>query len=246
MIHVAHLSKVFHSPAPWSQILRGRLRGQPIRALDDVTFDVAEGEIVGLCGPNGAGKSTLLRILAGIVLPTLGTVRVLGVDAAQQDARHRARVGYAVSDERSFSWRLSGRQNLEFFAALHGLGLRQARDRVSQLINLLGVREYADRPFREYSSGMRQRFVLARGLLGDPSLLLLDEPTRGLDPRAAVSLASFICNTLARPHKKTILCATHDMGLLRAFCDRVLVLEAGRIVATTTPDKVAEVLGVER
>jgi ABC-2 type transport system ATP-binding protein len=244
LIHVADLVKEFHSPASWGQILRGRLRGDVVRALSGVSLDVGEGEIVGLCGPNGAGKSTLLRVLAGLVLPTSGVVTVCGADARLGNAAQRQRVSYVVGDERSFSWRLCGRQNLEFFAALHGYERQPARTRVGQLIELVGMTDCADRPFREYSTGMRQRFVLARGLLSDPRVLLLDEPTRGLDPAASATLRTFIRDDVARAHGRTVLCATHDLGLVKAFCDRVLVIDAGRVTATAAPAETARLLGV--
>jgi ABC-2 type transport system ATP-binding protein len=244
LIHVVDLVKDFHSPASWGQILRGRLRGDVVRALGGVSLDVGEGEIVGLCGPNGAGKSTLLRILAGLVLPTSGVVTVCGADARLGNVAQRQRVSYVVGDERSFSWRLSGRQNLEFFAALHGEARRPGRARVQQLIDLVGMADCADRPFREYSTGMRQRFVLARGLLSDPRVLLLDEPTRGLDPVASATLRAFIRDDVVKAHGRTVLCATHDLGLVKALCDRVLVIDAGKVKATATPDETARVLGV--
>jgi ABC-2 type transport system ATP-binding protein len=242
VIHVVDLVKDFHTAASWGQILRGRWRGEAVRALDGVALDVAEGEIVGLCGPNGAGKSTLLRILAGLVLPTSGVVTVCGLDARQGSVAQRQRVSYVVSDERSFSWRLSGRQNLEFFAALHGPG--RDRERVGRIIEQVGMTECADRPFREYSTGMRQRFVLARGLLSDPRVLLLDEPTRGLDPAASAGLRAFIRDEVVKAHGRTVLVATHDLGLVKAFCDRVVVIDRGRVTATAAPDETARALGV--
>ncbi|MBI5481251.1 MAG: ABC transporter ATP-binding protein [Deltaproteobacteria bacterium] len=244
MIHVASLVKDFYSPASWGQILRGQLHGDVVRALDGVSLDVGEGEIVGLCGPNGAGKSTLLRVLAGLVLPTSGVVTVCGADARLGSVAQRQRVSYVVGDERSFSWRLSGRQNLEFFAALHGQARQPGRARVRRLIDLVGMTDCADRPFREYSTGMRQRFVLARGLLSDPRVLLLDEPTRGLDPAASASLRVFIRDDVVKAHGRTVLCATHDLGLVKAFCDRVLVIAGGRVTAAAAPTETARLLGV--
>ena len=244
MIHVVDLVKDFHSPASWGQILRGRWRGEVVPALCGVSLDVGAGEIVGICGPNGAGKSTLLRILAGLVLPTRGTVTVCGLDARLGNVAQRQQVSYVVGDERSFSWRLSGRQNLEFFAALHGPDRVASRARVQLLIELVGMAGCADRPFREYSTGMRQRFVVARGLLSDPRVLLLDEPTRGLDPAASASLRAILRDAVVQAPGRTVHCATHDLGLVKAFCDRVVIIDQGRVTATAAPDETARALGV--
>jgi ABC-2 type transport system ATP-binding protein len=244
VIHVAALTKEFHSPATLGELCRGRLRGRVIRALDRVDLTVAAGEIVGLCGPNGAGKSTLLRLLAGVVLPTAGTVEVLGVDARHAGPAARRDVAYVVSDERSFAWRLSGRQNLEFFAALHGFARAAGRARVARLCAELEVEAFADRPFREYSTGMRQRFVLARGLLSAPRVLLLDEPTRGLDPAAAAAVCRFLRDEVIRPAGRTVLCATHDLALVRGLCERVVLLDAGRVGGSAPPDEAARLRGV--
>jgi ABC-2 type transport system ATP-binding protein len=196
-------------------------------ALDDVSLTLARGSSLAVLGPNGSGKSTLLRILATLITPTAGTVEVGGYSLSQGDYV-RAQIGWATGDERSFYWPLSGWANLEFFAALRGLHGRAAATRITQVLNLVGLMAQAAQPFRAYSSGQRQRLALARALLADPPLLLLDEPTRSLDPDAAAVIRAVLRAQNAAGH--TLLWVTHDPAEAAACCHRALWLDAGRIV----------------
>jgi ABC-2 type transport system ATP-binding protein len=198
-------------------------------ALDGLDLDVERGEIVSLLGPNGAGKSTLLRILATVVLPDRGTASVCGVDVVADPGAARRQVGVMIGDERSLYWRLSGKENLAFFAALHGLRRRQALRDAVELLELVGLSEAAERPVMGYSSGMRARLSLARALLAGPPLLLLDEPTRSLDPLAAVEFREMAVR-LTRERRAGILLATHDLHEAAAVSDRIVVLAAGRVM----------------
>ena len=198
-------------------------------ALDRLDLDVERGEIVALLGPNGAGKSTLLRILGTTVLPDDGTAEVCDVDVVADPARARRQVGLMIGDERSLYWRLSGRGNLVFFAALHGMRRRHALTRAAELLELVGLVEAADRSVLGYSSGMRARLSLARALLAQPPLLLLDEPTRSLDPLAASGFRDTAAS-LAHERETGILLATHDLHEAVAVSDRVVILSAGRAV----------------
>ena len=229
MIEVAGLRKSFRSAARWREIMRGRLHGRTIVALDGVDLKVARGEIVGVMGPNGAGKSTLLRILAGLIEPSGGTSKVDGS------------VAFVVADERSFSWRLSGRHNLEFFASLYGYLGADGRARVNEALARASLEGDADRPYREYSTGMRQRLALARGLLADADVFLLDEPTRGVDPEAAHVLRRFVRDELVGKSGRTVLLATHDLHEARELAARVAILRAGRIEQVANPDDIARV-----
>ena len=206
-----------------------RKRFGRVQALDGVDLSVAAGEIVALLGPNGAGKSTLLRILGTTVLPDAGTVRVAGIDVVTEPVSARRRVGLMIGDERSLYWRISGRRNLTFFAALHGIRRRAARERADDLLSAVGLAEAADRPVLGYSSGMRARLSLARALIARPPLLLLDEPTRSLDPVAGVRFRETAV-ALARDDGTGILFATHDLHEAAAVADRVVVLAKGRVV----------------
>ena len=239
------LAKTFRPPGDVRDLLRGRLFAPPVQALASVSFTVGQGEIVCVMGPNGAGKSTLLRILAGILTPTTGTARVAGLDVAAGDITYRRRVAFVLGDERSFLWRLSGRENLHFFAALHGLTARAGRHRAAALLERVGLAEAADRTFKEYSRGMRQRLAVARGLLGEPDVLLLDEPTLGLDPKGAVELRRFLRREMVQAAGRTALVASNDPAEVRALADRVLFLEAGRLRGETTPDRLEAELGLE-
>ena len=158
-----------------------------VEALRGVDLRVAGGEIVALLGANGAGKSTLIRILATTVLPDSGRASVCGHDVESDAARARASLGLMLGNERSWYWRISGRANLHFFAALYGMRRREAKARTSELVAEVGLEEAADRRVSGYSSGMRARLSLARALLREPPALLLDEPTQNLDPVAAAA-----------------------------------------------------------
>jgi ABC-2 type transport system ATP-binding protein len=199
-----------------------------VRALQGVDLDVASGEIVSLLGPNGAGKSTLLRILGTTILADSGVASICSLDVVREPAAARRNVGLMIGDERSFYWRLSGHQNLLFFAALHGMRRREATARSVELLERVGLARAAGRRVLEYSSGMRARLSLARALLASPSFLLLDEPTRALDPVAAARFRE-TAQLLTRDHGVGILFATHDLHEAVAISDRILVLAGGHV-----------------
>jgi len=165
---------------------------QPVEALRNVTFDVYSGEIFGLIGRNGAGKTTLTKIVATLVQPTEGTVTVRGYDSVRNDEHVRREIGLAGAEERSFYWRLTAEQNLLFFARLHGLRDRVANKRIQELFAKLELEDAAHRRFGELSTGNKQRLAVARSMLASPAVLLLDEPTRSLDPLAAARMREMI------------------------------------------------------
>jgi ABC-2 type transport system ATP-binding protein len=200
-------------------------------ALRNVSFNVREGEMVGLLGPNGAGKTTLLKSIATLLQPTSGRIVVCGRDVESDHGGARRLMGLVTCDERSFYWRLSGRQNLKFFAALYGLPDRLAADRIAFLLDKLGLTHAGDLPYQNYSSGMRQKMAIARGLLADPKVILYDEPTRSLDPLSAQNIREWIAaNHLAGPATTHII-ATNQLGEAEQLCDRVLILNRGVIIA---------------
>lgn len=199
-------------------------------ALDRVDLQVVPGEISVLLGRNGAGKSTLIRILATAVLPDEGSVWVDGVDAVSEPQLARRRLGVVLGEERSHFWRLSGRENLEFFASLHGLRRRETREAVAEALAVVGLSDVAERRVDRYSTGMRGRLGIARALLGNPAVLLLDEPTRSLDPAVAHEVRRMI-RELVDQRSVAVLLATHDLQEAAVMADHVVVLNRGRVVA---------------
>ncbi len=215
------------------------LRRSETAALRGVSFSIERGEVFGLLGPNGAGKTTLIKILCTLILPTEGTALVNGFDVVRDPAAVRRSIGYVVADERSFYWRLTGRQNLRFFATLNNLVAREGERRVEQVVELVGLERELDRPFIYYSTGTRQKMAIARGLLTDPPILLLDEPTRSLDLPTARAVRRFVEERLA-VQGRTVLIATHNMEEASELCGRVAVIDRGQLRAWGTPGEIAE------
>ena len=189
---------------------------------------MAPREVAVLLGPNGSGKSTLLRILGTTVIADAGAIRVAGHDVLREPGAVRRSIGFLLADERSWYWRLTGRHNLEFFAALYGLSGKELKSRVTQLLGEVGLVDAADRPFGTYSSGMRLRLSLARALLPSPPVLLLDEPTRSLDPLATRHFTDLI-RDLSVQRQTAILMATHDLHEAAAIASRVFILLEGEL-----------------
>ncbi len=205
--------------------------------LDAVSFDVSYGEILGIVGPNGAGKTTILKILSHLTSPTLGSALVCGYDVETHWNEAVKRIGYCISEERSFFWRLTGRQNLQFFADLLEVPHAAARSKIEELLALLELAEAADDQFMHYSSGMKQKMAIARSLLADPQILLMDEPTRGLDPRAAMKLRSFINDYIAGRNRAAIV-TTNQLADVESLCNRNVILSHGVIIARGTVDEI--------
>jgi ABC-2 type transport system ATP-binding protein len=224
-IEVEGVSKRFQRPLPWLRRLLGK-RGEPVvEALRGVTLRVEQGEIFGLVGRNGQGKTTLIKTACGLIEPSEGRVRVFGFDSVREGREVKRRVGLVSADERSFYYRLSGRDNLAFFARLHGVA-----PRFDRLIETFELGPVIDRPFQEYSSGNKQRLAIARALLPDPPLLLLDEPTRSLDPISAEGLRKTLLQWARAGSGKTVLITTHNLAEIEQLCERVAILSRGRVI----------------
>jgi ABC-2 type transport system ATP-binding protein len=178
-------------------------------ALTHATLEVQCGNRIAVMGPNGAGKTTLLKLIGGLLFPTEGEVLVNGFDTLRQNGAARRSVGFVFNEERSFFWRLSGLQNLEFFGTLDNLSGAHLHDRIHDLLRLVGLEESADKPVSGYSSGMKQRLALARVLIAEPDVLILDEPTRALDPVACDEMVKLLLADIHRDSNKTLLIATH-------------------------------------
>lgn len=237
VIAVEGLTKTFPPLSGLGAFFRPK-RSEGIQALRGISLEVSRGESVGLLGPNGGGKTTLLEILATYLLPTSGRVWLNGRDVVQDALAVRQLVGYCPAGAGGFYQRLSGRRNLEFFALLSRIPRAHIPARAARLWRLVGLDGFRDGPVAHYSDGMRQRLALARALLTDPPVLLLDEPTRGLDPEAAAFWRRFLRQQVIRDQGKTILLVTHNVLDAEEICDRVAIMDRGRIVAMGRADEV--------
>ncbi len=218
-----------------------RRRTAVVEALRGVSFAVEQGELFGLLGPNGAGKTTMIKVLTTLLLPTSGSARVLGFDARREARQIRGRVGYVFGGDRGLYDRLSAYDNLRYFADLYRVPPRTRRTRIDSLLEMVELKGRERERVETYSRGMRQRLHIARGLLHDPELLFLDEPTIGLDPVGARELR----DTIGTLHQagKTILLTTHYMYEADALCQRIAVIANGSFVATGTPSDLKKVVG---
>ena len=231
---------------PQSGLRRLLARPEPAPpAVDGVTLTVGSGEMFGLLGPNGAGKTTLIKMLCTLVIPTSGAAYINGFDLTQESAI-KASIGLVTSDERSFYWRLSGRQNLEFFAHLHNIPDEEIKGRVQGALDTVGLGQIADNRFLTYATGMRQRLSIARALLNRPRLLFLDEPTKGLDPLATQRLHRLIREQLVDEQGITVFLTTHDLTEAEGLCDRLAIMNQGHIVACGTLDELVGKIGTNQ
>lgn len=219
---------------PGIEVVGVSKRFRTVQALDGVSLTVPVGAVTALVGRNGAGKSTLIKILATSVRPDSGAAFLHGHEVSADPMGARKQFGLALGEDRSFFWRLNGRQNLEFFARLYGLRRRDARLRVTQVLHAVDLAEVAERRVDRYSTGMRSRLGMARALLGSPRVLLLDEPTRSLDPAASTSLRELVA-ALVQTRRSSVLLATHDMDEAVQLSDEVVVLRSGTVAARFGP-----------
>jgi ABC-2 type transport system ATP-binding protein len=210
-----------------------RRRRLDVQAVRGVSFAVERGELFGLLGPNGAGKTTTIKMLITLLLPTDGRARVLGHDVVAEAREVRKRIGYVFGGERGLYERLSALDNLRYFAELYGVSGRAQRQRIDEVLELVGLKGREQERVEGYSRGMRQRLHIARGILHDPEVVFLDEPTIGVDPVGARELRSTIAQLVEAG--KTVLLTTHYMFEADALCDRIAVIARGRIVGEGTP-----------
>ena len=210
-----------------------RRRRNDVTAVQDVSFEVEAGELFGLLGPNGAGKTTTIKMLITLLLPTSGSASVLGYDVVSDAQRVRERIGYVFGGDRGLYERVSALDNLRYFAELYGVDPREQKKRIGDLLELVGLTGREKERVEGYSRGMRQRLHIARGLLHDPPVVFLDEPTIGVDPVGARELRATIASLTEEG--KTVLLTTHYMFEADALCDRIAVISQGRIVASGSP-----------
>ena len=210
-----------------------RKKREVVEAVKGISFDVKFSELFGLVGPNGAGKTTTIKMLTTLLTPTSGTAKVLGFDIERDVVEIRRRIGIIFGGERGLYYRVSGRENLRYFADLYGVPLSKREKRINELLGMVGLSDRADSKVEGYSRGMKQRLHIAKGLINDPQLIFMDEPTIGLDPQAARETRAMIKQLVQGG--KTILLTTHYMFEADELCNRIGVIGNGKIVALDTP-----------
>lgn len=230
IVSVRRLTKRFAVRRSWREMISAPFRGVKATVVDDVSFDVSDGEIFGLLGQNGAGKTTIFKMLTTLIVPDGGTAVVNGRDINADAADVRRVLAPVIANERSLYWRLSARENVRLFAALQGLRGVVARTEEKRVLAVVGLTDAGEKMVGAFSSGMRQRLLIARALLGRPRVLLLDEPTRSLDPISARDFRRFLRETVVAEQRCTVLLATHDADEVWELCDRVGVLDKGRLL----------------
>jgi ABC-2 type transport system ATP-binding protein len=213
--------------------------------LKGISLEVHQREVLGLLGPNGAGKTTLLEILSTLLLPTGGQATICGYDVVREAGQVRKVLSYCPSASETFYPRLTGMGNLAFFALLNNLSPREAGRKIQTVLDLLGLEGSRDVVFQRYSEGMKQRLALARALLTDPEVLLLDEPTRSLDPVLQGEIRKFLRERVVGELGKTVLLVTHSLLEAEQVCDRLAILHCGQIVRIGTPAEIKQACGGE-
>ena len=229
-------------------IKRGLIRRsvERVKALRGVSFRVQKGEVYGLLGPNGAGKTTTIKILATLLLPDKGRAEVMGYDVIKEAQKVREVIGVSLSVERGFFWRLTGYENLKYFGLLRGLRGKYLEDRINYVLELVNLKKLGGdkKFFEEYSLGMKARLSIARALLHDPLVVILDEPTLGLDPPSARTIRELLVK-LVREEGKTVLITSHNMYEVEQICDRVAIIVGGRIIAEDTVSNLKKLVARE-
>jgi ABC-2 type transport system ATP-binding protein len=234
VISLHGVTKSFRADRSLLRRVRGAPGTAPRAVLDDVSMTVGRGEIFGLVGANGAGKTTLLKIISTVLLPDHGTVTIDGIDALAHPAQVRRTLAVVPADERALFWRISATENVRLFASMYGLTGDARDEAVAGALELVGLGGTGRQQVGSFSTGMRQRTLIARALVTRPPILILDEPTRSLDPLTARDLRTFIRDVLCTQLGATVLLATHSTEEAMQLCDRAALLVRGRVVATDT------------
>jgi ABC-2 type transport system ATP-binding protein len=230
LIETVNLTKIF------------KIKRKEIKALDSVSINVEKGKIGALVGHNGAGKTTLLKILSTLILPTSGDAFVNGYSVTREEKKVRENIGLVTVSERAFYYRLTALDNLIFFSSLQGLSLSDARKRANQLLDFLGLSEWKNVPYMKFSTGMQKKLALARALITDPPVLLMDEPTLGLDLVSAREFRTTI-RKLKEEENKTILLSSHYLKEIEELADIIFLIKKGKIVASGTLDELKRMTG---
>jgi ABC-2 type transport system ATP-binding protein len=237
-IQTINLTKTFKSKIQIGEArLFNRKQTVSVNAIDNLNLTIKKGELFGLLGPNGAGKTTLVKMLCTLLPPTNGTAVINGYDINKQQMQVKRSLGTLFSvGERGFFWRLNGYRNLEFFAAIYNVPRQKRHERILEVLKLVGLENSAFELYQKYSGGMKRKLSLARTLLPDPPILLLDEPTVGLDVIASRNIREFVKNTVSKESGKTVLYTTHYIEEAAQICDKIGILSHGKLIALDTPN----------
>jgi ABC-2 type transport system ATP-binding protein len=242
-IRIDCLSKSFPQRRTWLDTVRHPFGATSVKVVDGVSCEVLAGEFFGLLGPNGAGKTTLFKMLMASTTPTDGTASILGLDVVNDAARVRRLVACVLATDRSLFWRLSAQENLRLFATLHGLHGTQRQERIDEVLRAVELTDSGMKMVATFSTGMKQRLLIARALLSHPKILLLDEPTRSLDPISARSFREFLRDEIVDRQGCTVMLATHNSEEAMELCDRVAILDHGKLLAIGATRDLAEQFG---
>ncbi|PKK86123.1 MAG: daunorubicin ABC transporter ATP-binding protein [Thermoplasmata archaeon HGW-Thermoplasmata-1] len=239
-----NLTKYYRTSFSFKRLFKEKNVAQRSLAVNDLSFDVKKGELFGLLGPNGAGKTTLMKMIGTILIPDSGRLEVMGYEIPKHEKKVKESIGICLGEyERTFHWRLSGRQNLRFFSTLLGLSGREGKDRADELLALVGLEDKAERMFLEYSTGMKHKLAIARSLLNDPELLLMDEPTAGIDLKTSNEIGNIVRNLSKRG--STILYSTHRIEESGNLCDRIMIMKEGRKLAEESPNDLKRLIATD-
>lgn len=242
IVETFNLSKKFVQIKGLSSSLFRPFKKKDTLAVNSVNIQVKQGETFGLIGPNGAGKTTLIKLLCCLILPTDGTAKVVGYEILKDEEKLKAAIGMVGGDERNFYWRLTGRQNLIFFAALYNLSTQETNKRIEYISSLLKINDYLDKRFDSYATGLKQRLAIARSLLHNPQVLFMDEPTKSLDFQTSKDLRVFIRDRLVHEQKKTVIFSTHNLYEAVYLADRLAIMDKGQIKAFGTIYELREIV----
>jgi ABC-2 type transport system ATP-binding protein len=239
-VEVKNLNRTFVTKA-----VRGKSKKETVKALNDVTLTIKEGELFGLLGPNGAGKTTLIKILCTLLLPTSGEAKVLGHDVQKETNAIRGKINMVSGGETSGYGLLTVRENIWLFSQLYGIPSKEANRRIDMLMKELGLEHKKNSKVRTLSTGLRQKANMVRGFMTDPALIFLDEPTLGLDVNASRLIRDFIKSWMKEKPGRTVLLTTHYMMEADELCDRVAIINDGRVLACDTPDNLKKLIHQE-
>ncbi len=235
-IQTINLTKIFKSKIQTSETKFFRRKTVSVNAIDNLNLEIKKGELFGLLGPNGAGKTTLVKMLCTLLPPDSGTALINGYDIVKEQMKVKRSLGTLFSvGERGFFWRLNGYRNLEFYASIYNVPRRKRHERILEVLKLVGLENNYFQLYQKYSGGMKRKLALARTLLPDPPIIMLDEPTTGLDAISSRNVRDFVKSTVQETGK-TVLYTTHYIEEAAQICSKIAILKQGQIVACDTPN----------